>query len=77
MTTGGIVRWGIADGILTLIKYLRTSNFTTWGYRSRLFGIAVAMMRGAVTLVPAGYAVWLGWKRWKNWMRDEAETDGQ
>ncbi len=73
-TTGGIVHWGLVGGIRSLLQFLSMSNFTIRGYRVYLFGIAVTIIRGIVTLALAGYAGWAYWKRWKNRMREEEDS---
>ena len=72
-----VTPWGLWGGIRALRVYTALNDFTVPGYRSHLFGIGIAVVRGVLALVLLAFTGRACLRRWKERQDPQEESDGQ
>lgn len=72
-----VTPWGLWGGIRALRVYTALNDFTVPGYRSYLFGVGIAVVRGALALVLLFFTARACLRRWEGRGRPPAGGDSQ
>ena len=70
-----VTPWGLWGGIRALRVYTALNDFSVPGYRSYLFGISIAVVRGVLALALLFFTVQACLRRWKRGRQPQEESD--